>query len=218
MITIVCPSRRLEKLQRKANRRLARLRRVVDSITLPPTAEKDRAVAWTVIEARNLWAEFLRAYYLSGAIRTLTTSGKPVSFTTLTFPDTQTALFHSVRLLKHRTPGKRVRRQDEPAWHVVADYLWLCRNVGFSNLSQIVGAFSYRTDFFDLLTPVRNFYSHRCDETFRRAGQVGIKLGLSSKPDLRPVQILCSRLPARPQNIITDWLDDIGNVINLLCA
>ena len=199
-------------------RRLARLRRVVASITLPPTAEKDRAVAWAVIETRNLWAEFLRAYYLSGAIRTRTVSGIRVSFASGGFPDVETALQHSIRYLKHATPRGRIRRRDEPAWHVVRDYLSLCRNVGFSNLSQINGAFSYRTEFFDLLTPMRNFYSHRCEETFRKASHVGVQLGLSTRPDLRPVQILCSRRPARPQTVIADWLDDIENVIGLLCA
>jgi hypothetical protein len=217
LTSTVCPSRRLGKLERKANRRLERLRRTVDSVALPATAEKDRAVAWVVIEARNLWSEFLRAYYLSAAIRTRTISGIPVSFVTRTFPNTEAALAHSVRLLRRRTPASHVRRQDEPAWHVVTDYLSLCRNVGFSNIGQIVRAFSYPTDFFQLLTPVRNFYSHRCDETFRKASHIGIKLGLSTEPDLRPVQILCSRLPARPQNVITDWLDDIANVIHLLC-
>ncbi len=219
MRCIVNPSRRLAKLQRRAGRRIARLRCLVDSLSLPPTAEKDRTVAWVVIEARNLWAGFLRAYYLSGARGTRTASGTPVSLVTLTFPDARAALIYSVRLLK--SPGfsrSSVRRQDEPPWHVYSDYLRLCRTVGFSNLAQINSAFSYTTTFFELLTPVRNFYAHRCDETFRKAGQVGVKLGLSSKPDLRPTEIMCSKLPGRPQNIVTDWLDDIGNVIQLFCA
>ena len=188
-------------------------------LALPPTAEKDRLIAWVVIEARNLWAGFLRAYYLSGAIRTRTASGIPVSFTSMRFPDAKAALVYSVQLLKNpKFTRSGVRRQDEPPWHVVTDYLSLCKKVGFSNLPQILGALSYRTDFFEQLTPVRNFYAHRCDETFRKACQVGIKLGLSSKPDLRPTQILCSKLPGRPQNLITDWLDDIENVIQLLCT
>ena len=219
MKNTVCPSRRLEKLQRKASRRLARLRHVVDSLALPPTAEKDRLIAWVVIEARNLWAEFLRAYYLSGAICTRSASGSPVSFTRMTFSNTQMALIHSVRLLRNRGFRRQaVRRQDEPPWHVVRDYLSLCMDVGFSNLAQINGAFSYQTSFFAQLTPLRNFYAHRCDETFRKAGQVGIRLGLSSQPDLRPTQIMCSKLPGRPQNVLTDWLDDMENVVHLLCT
>jgi hypothetical protein len=122
-------------------------------------------------------------------------------------------------LIRKKKIGRgRVRRLDEPAWHAVPDYLSLCRSVGFSNLGQILGAFSYPSDFFEQLTPLRNFYAHRCDETFRRACRVGVKLGLSPKPDLRPTQIMCSRLPGRPQNIVADWLDDIENVIELLCA
>ena len=214
----MCPSPRLAKLQRRASRRLARLRRVAHSLALPPTAEKDRLAAWVVIEARNLWAEFLRAYYLSGAIRTRAVSGKPVLFTITPFANVGAALLHSVLLKNKKFSRRAVRRRDEPTWHVVTDYLSLCRNVGFSNLAQIDGAFSYPTDFLEQLTPVRNFYAHRCDETFRKAAQVGIKLGLSSKPDLRPTQVMCSKLPGRPQIVISDWLDDIENVIGMLCA
>lgn len=213
----MCPSHRLEKLQGRATRRLSRLRPAVDSLGLPLTAEKDRAIAWTVIEARNLWAEFLRAYFLSGAMRTFTISGASVSFLNKTFTDSQAALRYSALLTGHSKPGLRVTRQVEPAWHDVSKYLKLCNDVGFSNMAQIRAAFAYQTQFFEQLTPIRNFYSHRCDEAFRKAAQVGIKLGLSASPDLRPAQILSSKLPTRPQNIITDWLDDIGNVIEILC-
>ena len=214
----MCPSPRLTKLQRRASRRLARLRPVAHSLALPATAEKDRLAAWVVIEARNLWAEFLRAYYLSGAIRTHAASGMPVFFTTISFPDAGAALIFSAQLKNKKFTKRAVRRRDEPPWHVSRDYLSLCRKVGFSNLTQILSAFSYQTDFFEQLTPVRNFYAHRCDETFRRAGQVGIRLGLSSKPDLRPTEMMCSKLPGRPQSVVSDWLDDIENVIGLLCA
>ena len=59
------PSYRLEKLNRAARRRITKLRTVVGPLSLPVSPEADRLVAWTIIEARNLWASFLRAYYLS---------------------------------------------------------------------------------------------------------------------------------------------------------
>jgi len=77
---------------------------------------------------------------------------------------------------------------------------------------------AYRTDFYNLLPTIRNFYAHRCDETFRKAGNVGIRLGLSAVPNLHATEIMCSKLSKRPHNIATDWLDDIGNVIDILCA
>jgi hypothetical protein len=79
-------------------------------------------------------------------------------------------------------------------------------------------ALAYKTNFYMLLPTIRNFYAHRCDDTFRRAGNVGIRLGLSATPNLHATEIMCSRLPKRPQNVATDWLDDIGNIIDLLCA
>jgi hypothetical protein len=45
-----------------------------------------------------------------------------------------------------------------------------------------------------------------------------VKLGLSTKPELRPTKILCSKLPKRPQNVLTDWIDDMSNIIDVLCS
>jgi len=213
------PSPRLSKLQVSGHRRVARLRSLVEPLGLPATAEKDRQVAWVVIEARNLWAGFLRAYYLSGAINTRTSSGARVSFASTPLPSVSAALIYAVRLLKVKTfSSTTVRRQDEPAWHNISGYLKLCTSVGISNLPQIYAALSYPTTFFELLTPVRNFYAHRCNETVRKAGKVGVKLGLAATPNLRASQIMCSKLPRRPQNVITDWLDDIEAVIDLFCS
>jgi hypothetical protein len=214
----VNPSYRLEKLNKAARRRVAKLRSVVSPLSLPPSPETDRLVAWTVIEALNLWDGFLRSYYISTTIRARTMSGAKITLSSGTFPNAQAALIFAVKL---KNPGFRkgfVTRRDEPAWHNLNDFLKLLRRVGVSNMTCVGAGLAYRTTFFDFLVTIRNFYAHRCDETSRKAGNVGVKLGLSATPNLHATEIMCSRLPRRPQNIATDWLDDIGNVIDLLCA
>jgi hypothetical protein len=214
----VNPSLRLDKLNTVARRRIARLRSIVSPLSLPATPEADRAVAWAVIEADHLWAGFLRAYYLSAAIRAKRASGGKITLTSAAFPDRQSALKFAARLKNPKFKNSVVSRRDEPAWHNTTDFLKLLQRMGASNLPRVQAGLAYGTTFFNHLRTIRNFYAHRCDDTSRKAGGVGIKLGLSATPNLHATQIMCARLPKRPQNIATDWLDDIGNVIDLLCA
>jgi len=214
----VNPSYRLEKLNRTARRRIVRLRSVVSPLSLPATPEADRAVAWAIIEADNLWAGFLRAYYLSAAIHAKTVSGGKITLSSAAFPSLQSALKFAARLKDPKFKKSVVSRRDQPAWHNTSDFLRLLQRIGASNLPRIQAGLAYGTAFFNHLRTIRNFYAHRCDDTSRKAGNVGIRLGLSATPNLHATQIMCARLPKRPQNIATDWLDDIGNVIDLLCA
>lgn len=212
------PSHRLEKLRSAAIKRLGRLRGLVSGLSFPIPPAQDIHVAWVTIEALNLWGGFLRAYYLSGAIRCRTVSGIPVKFNSQSFPTGDDAIKFAVQRVKGGRAPTKISRRDEPTWHDSSIFLSLEKAVGASNLPQIYSAFGVSTTFVRFLPVVRNFYAHRCDETYRKAAGVGVKLGLSAKQDLRATKILCSRLPKRPQNVLTDWIDDMSSVIDLLCA
>jgi hypothetical protein len=214
----VNPSCHLDKLNRTARKRIAKVRPVVSTLSLPLSIEADRAVAWAVIEALNLWSGFLRAYYLSATIHAKTTSGKRIVLASAAFPDIRAALRFAAQVKNPKFSKTLVSRRDEPTWHNTGDFLRLLQRIGASNLPRVQAALAYSTTFFNHLPTIRNFYAHRCDDTFRKAGNVGIRLGLATKPSLHATEIMCTRLPKRPQNIATDWLDDIGNVIDLLCS
>jgi hypothetical protein len=175
-------------------------------------------MSWAIIEATNLWAGFLRAYYLSASGRARTASGHRITFAASTFPNFQGALKYAVLQWDPKFKKPSVTRRDEPPWHNTKNFLSLFNKLGASNLAGVHKALAYSTTFYELLPTIRNFYAHRCDETFRKAGNVGIKLGLSAVPNLHATEIMCSKLSKRPYNVATDWLDDIGNVIDLLCA
>ncbi len=212
------PCHQLGKLGRAAEGRLSRLRGVAAMLSMPADASADRSSAWLAVESLNLWAGFVRSYYLSGAIRSRTRSGSPVFFVAVTFPDARAAIKHAVlqagRAIKKPAPS----RIDEPPWHNKRVVLPLFANVGASNLAQIQAAFSIPATFMDYLPAVRNFYAHRCDETYAKAAGVAVKLGLSTIPRLRPTEIMCSAMPTRPQNVITDWLDEMTAVVSHMCA
>jgi hypothetical protein len=212
------PSCRLGKLKAAALKRLGRLRSRVSGLSFPIVPNDDISVAWVTVEALNLWGGFLRAYYLSGAISCRTASGKPVKFVVFKFPNMEAALKFAAHSAKGGKVPAKLSRRDEPAWHDAKVFLKLEKSVGASNLAQIYAAFGIATPFTECLSIVRNFYAHRCDETARKAARVGVKLGLSTKPELRPTKILCSKLPKRPQNVLTDWIDDMSNIIDVLCS
>lgn len=212
------PSPRLGKLRSAALKRLARLRSLVSGLSFPVGPNDDISVAWVTVEALTLWGGFLRAYYLSGAISCRTASGQPVRFNVFKFPNMDAALKFAVHSAKGGKVPPKLSRRDEPTWHDAKVFLKLEKSVGASNLAQIYAAFGIATPFVECLSTVRNFYAHRCDETARKAARVGVKLGLSTKPELRPTKILCSKLPKRPQNVLTDWIDDMSNIIDVLCS
>jgi hypothetical protein len=209
----------LNKLHKAATNRIAKLRSLVSHYSGPVTAEKDRVISWAVIDALNLWSGFLRAYYLSGAITTKNKQGARIVFTSRKFPSAEAAMrFAIVMKKKPAFTGPISSRRDEPSWHDAGILVDLLNKLKVSNLSQVRAAFSTSSGFIAELAVLRNFYAHRCDETSRKAARVGVRLGLTATPRLRASEIMCSRLPARPQNVITDWLDDMKNVIDVLCS
>lgn len=213
------PSPLLAKLHHAATARVRKLRALVSTSALPVSGSSDRVVSWATIEANNLWAEFLRAYYLSGSIGTRAPSGNAIRFTAVTFPDKQAALRYAIKVLKEPNFKKPVvRRRDEPAWHDVNNFIKLTGKVGISNVAQVQAALSYSTSFFEFLTPFRNFYAHRCAETCERAAAVGVALGMTSTARLRASVILCSRLPHHSESVLTEWLHDMEAVMDLLCS
>lgn len=204
----------LKTLRVAAMRRDRRLKNLVDSFSLPVTAERDRVVAFVTIETLNLWASFARAYYLSCLLGAKRDTGQRVKVTVPSIRTTTDAIAFAMNLLKPKKTPPWGRR-DEPSWHDPRNLLKLLTECGASNLIQAQAAFSYPTSVFRDLPVVRNFFAHRNEESVRKTADVARSLGVSAT--LRPSEILCSRLRSRPQNVLSDWLDDLSNVIESLC-
>lgn len=62
----------------------------------------------------------------------------------------------------------------------------------------------------------RNFYAHRNDDTCRKTQTAARQLGIPSGR-LRPSQLLSTPVAGAVQPIRLDWLDDIRNLMDLLC-
>lgn len=180
--------------------------------------EVDLYVSYSAMNLLNVWANFARAYYLSCAMTTRSSSGHRVS-STVHFTTFNDAIGRAVRKFRPKaqpnTAGQWHRR-DEPTWFEVNTLLTLAGDIGLSNTSQIAAALSLGSRVFSDLPTVRNFFGHRNEGTEDAACRIASFYGI---PFLgrRPVEILLSRPLRRPQPLLFDWIDDIETTVDLLC-
>jgi hypothetical protein len=204
------------RLYRSSAVYLIKLHSKVNHLTPTTSILDDEQIAFVVIEAMNVWASFVRAYYLSWFMHPRTITGQRIACSHH-FGLFQDALIFAIRRLRSRGySGVRPSRRDEPTWHDPTTLLTLAVEIGVSNLSQVQAAFSLGATYPANLPTVRNFYAHRNDETFRKVRDRAILLGLGR--NLRPCEFVCTAQPSRPQNLISDWLDEIRLTIELLCT
>ena len=109
----------------------------------------------------------------------------------------------------------RLGPRDEPTWHDPTVLLRLVRELNCSSLPQVTTALGYATTAFKDLPVFRNFFAHRNEGTAAKTANVARRCTLS--PALRPSEILCARRAGRPQSVLSEWLDDLHNVIVSVC-
>jgi hypothetical protein len=206
----------LTVLKRTLVRRAIIFRQLVNPFSPPLDRPADRLVTYVVIEALNTWASFARAYYLSCCIgRARRENGVRVTLAGATLATSLDALFWACRIMRGAKKPPSDRRQ-EPAWHDPNTILRTFAVLNPSNLSEVRAAFSFSTNVFDHLPTIRNFFAHRNGETMLKVRNVARNLAIN--PNQRACEIVCSTMTGRPQNILTDWLDDLTVVAKLLCA
>lgn len=163
------------------------------------------------------------------------------------FDKFEEALIFAIHRLRSRNfAGTRVSRRDEPTWHdpatgirttnkSILDALYRSRDKEFPEEPQLGPWIEEAVDTVRDLSAIHGtslmrphiFYSlilaviHLArvvpsDETFRRVRDKAIVLGIGRH--LRPCEFVCTALPSRPQNLISDWLDEIRLTIELLCT
>lgn len=210
------PTRRLEKPQISASRRLIILKTLVDGCRLPVESEHDRATAFVTIEAVNLWTLFSRSFYLSCTLHAKRSNGVQITINSLGIKTQSDAITFAIRQLRPNLKGSGPwTYRDEPIWREPNTLLKLIQALGASNLAQVQAGFAYQTSVFKELPRIRNFFAHRNEDTNAKTVSVARTVGVSTK--LRPSEIMCSYGPGRPQNVICDWLDDMRHVVNLVC-
>lgn len=208
----------LAKLRDVAGHRVRRLRgRALAAVNLVgPSFEKDRDIAFVVIELQNLWGNFVRAYLLSLLRSPKRALNGRVSLGNAAITTPGDLLHLAARSTLGATARAPVGRRDEPAWHDVSVLVKTCNALKPSHEAHVYASMSLSGRAFYDLPAFRNFYAHRNDESAGKA------LGLARRQYLitgikHPTEALCVPARRRPQALILDWTDEIDATIQLLC-
>jgi hypothetical protein len=215
------PSKYLKQLRHKANERhLKKLRTLADEASRLAWPESDQKISYVAIECLNTWANFSRAYFLSCTLLPWREKGSRITcnISIRTFND---AIDAAMRKCKRRVWDREVQkrgnwgRRDEPTWHDRNILIKSCEEIGCSNQTEILNAFSIQPKVFDHLPTFRNFYAHRNDDTAMKAKRVARSYSIPTPG--HPSKILLTPAYGRPQILILDWIDDIHTIVELLC-
>lgn len=179
-------------------------------------SERDKDFAYVVIEAQNLWANFLRSYLLSCLFSPRRIRGDRVALGNAMIRLPGDLLHAAAKAQKGPTAAAPTARREEPAWHDVNVFLRTCQDIQCSHLIDVQTALSVSTRAFYDIPVFRNFYAHRNEESAQKA------LALARKQYLittvrHPTDALATPALKRPQALILDWLDDLDVVMELLC-
>lgn len=210
------PSRRLTSLERRALSYVSFVRAQANNALVTTAPGGDRILSFAIVELHNTWSLFVRSFYLSCIFEAKRRNGVRVT-SNVTFPrSTVLAIDRAMTVCRPSARGVAPwLRRDEPPWQTPGTIIRLSQTLAFSNFAQITAALSYQPDVFPHLRDVRHFFSHRNEETMRVALNNGRHYGVVG---LRhPKELLRAVAVGRPQPIVLDWMDDVANVIGLMC-
>jgi hypothetical protein len=209
---------RLKKLRISALNHLGRLRQhIVDIAPTMPERIIEMKMSFVAIQLQNLWANFVRGFYLSCMLGTRKEGGAVVTVRTPGLP-LNTALGRAVRTFRAgATPNAAGawHRRDEPKWHETRVIDALSFNEGFSNRTDILAALSISSRVFLDLPVFRNFFAHKSEQTSHAARNLSPLYGMAIPK--KPSQVLLGRAMGRPQRLIEDWIDDLSLVMEYMC-
>lgn len=212
----------LKKLQLAFDRRMVRLERII--ITNNPGSETfGRNLAYVTIESLNAWSVFCRNLYLSCAwLQAKTINGSLAKPSVISFTAERDAILHAISVLKpgpiyaRALASSAISSRDEPTWHEISTLIRLTSNLSLTNSAQINAGLSYPTDFFKQGPIIRNFFAHRNSETAHKVRR------MSSSPPYsfaisHPHNFLTQLMPGRPQDIVSEWLEDLRLISHEMC-
>ena len=223
------PTKDFDVLYKAATGKISKLRLLAQKSSSRPTNEfsnSNQEISFAVIELHTAYSNFARSYFLSCTLKPTTRSGGKVTCSPAitNFID---AIDASMKACKNRTwvtarGNKSWAQRDEPSWHQPNVLIDSCQEIGCSNQTNIMSAFSIPTSAFENLTKFRNFFAHRNKNTMQKALDVANQYSISTTPQnstmpYHPAKILCSPALGRNQTLLLDWIDDISLVIDILC-
>lgn len=195
--------------------RVARIRRRTTEVLSSSTSHREEALGWAVIEAANLWSNFVRSYLISLCFRPSRRLGGRVAIGNLAIKSPADVVHAAAIAAKGPYAAAPTSRRDEPSWHDVSVFVRTSQRMQPSNIPQIEAALSVPSRVLTDLPVFRNFYAHRNKESAERAVGVGKNLHLIYGC-CHPSDVLATRPYGRPQALILEWLDEMDAFMELL--
>jgi hypothetical protein len=209
------PSRSLLRLQSSARARLARLSQVAAETSPLSGNAVDRATAYVVIEAANLWAAYCRALFLSSAYGGRDSSG-PVLPPGKRLPTEEAAITFAIgsvkpNVLKMRKPPWTA--YDEPAWRVPKQFNAAMIALGARNAATVGKALSTSSPVLQEIPTFRHFYAHRSKATVAETGNVA--LAYSVPATQHPTEVARTYQASLGESLLEAWLRDLDSIVAL---
>lgn len=198
-------------------RRVALLRRAEDDAGRSLDSHQlETELSHAVINLQSFWSNWCRAYYLSGALGTQSSSGATIS-SGLSLSNERDALTVAIKgtlTPKHPAP---------PTWPPYQEPKWFDPNVFTSILTKAQISNSQNISMFvnSVQTPLghlrlaRNYYAHRSDHLKQPVLALGptYLVGLPNKPS----DILLFVEPNRSLSVLERWILDLRRLASAMC-
>ena len=199
----------LAKLYGSLRGRLRRLRHLYN-IGIDPGAGRPELVSYSVIELDNLVLSSMRVLIISSIRNARTSSGVRVSSNFSLREEGEIAAFilsvlNSQAFANIGSPT-RINRKREPTVRDPRDVAKIFSAANLTNAPSLQNALALNTTLFDTLATLRNFYAHRNADTWRKARQKAIDMGIYAAGSVD--EIVKSVVPGRAVRVFEDWLDD----------
>lgn len=201
------PLRGLPELSRVAERRLVRLQMAAS--TPPRAPEVEQLVAYCVLEAANLWSEYLRSLYLSIALGARDVSGVVIPIGLQRPLRVQDALTPAILGLRTNRSGPLPpwTHRDEPFWPAQITRAVQTLRIPRLTIARVGNALSIGSRAPTDLRTCRSHYAHKTESTAKKVLALGASYQIATPS--RPSDILLAVQPGRPQNVLSDWLADL---------
>ncbi|MBI6772827.1 hypothetical protein [Pseudomonas syringae] len=200
----------LHKLHDSVQRRISSLQSCYNSIAIKPAHDGKVLLSYIAIELDNLNVSALREFTVSTIRGAKTILGNRVSVNVKVRKEEEIAAYilsiaNTVKYKNMKNPIS-IQRDRE---HTVRDPKITERiflDCGASNISSLQNALSLNSSMFRDIAPIRNFYAHRCGDTFKKVESRAKNLGVPKIS--HPADLLNCVLTGRPHSILADWLFD----------
>lgn len=182
----------------------------------PPLDAADRQVAtYVLIELVTSWQNFLRQYCLASTAGGWLSDGSRVTGPT-TARSIGDALDLVVPLFKPSATKSATgwTHRDEPNWldpRTTSSALML---LDLSNAAGFASALSAGSGIHDRVATCRNFVAHRNRGTAIKVRRLAREFGIVDEAD--PEELPFLRSPGRPQNLVSDWLEELIAIVELV--